>query len=105
MVNYLDEHKAILDLANQSFFLVKISLNKTSNFKNVQGAIQLSLTFEVNGVKEFETLRNQLIIKWVYVGEIENRGHAGKNFVFQDLHGNLFDECSELSLAFQQCMQ
>lgn len=104
-VNYLDEHKVILDLANQSFFLVKTSRNETSNFKNVQGAIQYSLTFEVNGVKELETLRNQLIIKGVYVGEIENRGHAGRNFVFQDLHGNLFDVWSELSSAFQQCMQ
>ncbi|PDZ72095.1 glyoxalase, partial [Bacillus pseudomycoides] len=38
----------------------------------------------------------------IKVGEIENRGHTGKNFVFYDLDGNKFDVWSELSSIFRE---
>jgi hypothetical protein len=38
----------------------------------------------------------------VIVGEIEERGHAGKNFVFEDLDRNRFDVWSELSPSFKE---
>ncbi|EKN66486.1 hypothetical protein BABA_15292 [Neobacillus bataviensis LMG 21833] len=36
------------------------------------------------------------------VGEIENRGHSGRNFVFYDEDGNKFDVWSELSPIFKE---
>ena len=39
--------------------------------------------------------------KEVSVGEIEDRGHPGNNFVFRDLDGNVFDVWSELSPTFK----
>nr|WP_197140727.1 hypothetical protein [Lysinibacillus sphaericus] len=34
--------------------------------------------------------------------KVENRGHAGKNFVFYDVDGNKFDVWSELSPIFKE---
>jgi len=43
-----------------------------------------------------------LIDKGIKVGKVENRGHAGKNFVFYDVDGNKFDVWSELSPIFKE---
>ncbi len=40
--------------------------------------------------------------KEIRVGEIENRGHSGRNFVFYDLDGNKFDVWSELSPTYKE---
>lgn len=54
-LNYQDHHKAIIDLANQSFFLVKASSNENCNFIDTQGEKRFSQTFEVDGLKELES--------------------------------------------------
>lgn len=100
--SYQDEDKAIINLANQSFFLVKASENQSSNFLDYKGEKWFSVTFEVNGMDSLQKLHQDLKEKGVEVGEIENRGHAGRNFVFYDLDGNAFDVWSELSPAFKK---
>ncbi|GGP11687.1 VOC family protein [Oceanobacillus neutriphilus] len=101
-LSYKDEDKAILNLANQSFFLVKSSERQNSNFVDVYGEERFSLTFEVDGLESLQVLHEELIESEVRTQEIENRGHAGRNFVFYDLDGNKFDVWSELSLAFKE---
>lgn len=101
-LNYKDEDKAILNLADQSFFLVKAKENETANFYDGKGNTRFSLTFEVDGIQALESLRVHFIESDVKVGEIENRGHAGRNFVFKDLDGNLYDVWSELSPSFRE---
>lgn len=96
-LNYIDDEKAILDMANQSFFLVCAENGATANFNDSKGRRQFSLTFEVDGVEEMKELREHLMEKNVQVGEVEDRGHLGNNFVFYDLCGNVFDVWSELS--------
>lgn len=101
-VNYLDEDKAILEFANQSFFLVKASPGERLSFRDSYGNERFSLTFEVDGYEqliEFHTYLKQHDVK---VGEIEDRGHPGNNFVFVDLDGNKFDVWSELSPSFKE---
>ncbi|OXS74457.1 hypothetical protein B1B04_10165 [Lysinibacillus sp. KCTC 33748] len=44
----------------------------------------------------------ELIDKGIKVEGIENRGHAGRNFVFYDVDGNKFDVWSELSRIFKE---
>lgn len=61
-----------------------------------------SLTFEANGFHALESIHSDFIKKEIKVGEIENRGHTGKNFVFYDLDGNKFDVWSELSPIFKE---
>ena len=100
--NYIDERKAILELANQSIFLVQAQENQTANFYDVDGKEHFSLTFEVNGLNELEEFHSNLVEQGVDVGGIEDRGHAGRNFVFCDLDGNRFDVWSELSPIFMQ---
>lgn len=100
VVNYKDQDKAIIDLANQSFFLVHSKEGQTANLIDVHQKERFSMTFEVNGFAALESIRKQFIANGMKVGEIENRGHAGRNFVFSDLDGNLFDVWSELSSAF-----
>ncbi|MDZ5471535.1 VOC family protein [Bacillus sp. 31A1R] len=102
VLNYEDNDKAILDLANQSFFLVKVNEKQNSNFVDSYGNERFTLTFEVNGLTELEKLHQDLSEKGVKIGEIEDRGHAGNNFIFYDLDGNKFDVWSELSPDFKK---
>jgi catechol-2,3-dioxygenase len=102
MVNYKDGEKAILNLANQSLFLVKAEKGQTSNFLDYQGNVRFSMTFEVDGLDALHSLHTDFIDRGVEVGEIENRGHAGQNFVFTDPDGNMFDVWSELSPLFKE---
>jgi catechol-2,3-dioxygenase len=101
-LSYKDEDKAILNLANQSIFLVKSNKDQTSNFYDVYGQERFSMTFEVNGLSALESLHNEFLNKEISVGEIEDRGHTGRNFVFLDLDGNKFDVWSELSRSFKE---
>lgn len=100
-LSYKDEDKAILNLANQSIFLVKSTEKQSSNFIDIYGEERFSLTFEVNGIKALEAIHRDFRESNMRVGEIENRGHAGRNFVFYDLDGNKFDVWSELSPIFK----
>ena len=101
-LSYKDDDKAILNLANQSIFLVKSKENQRSNFYDWYGEERFSITFEVNGLTALEELHKDFISKDIRVGEIENRGHSGSNFVFFDLDGNKFDVWSELSPIFKE---
>ncbi|RZT23668.1 VOC family protein [Fictibacillus sp. BK138] len=101
-LSYLDEDKAILNLADQSVFLVRSHQGQTSNFEDFNGEERFSLTFEVNGLEALETMHREFIEQEINVGKIENRGHAGRNFVFQDPNGNLFDVWSELSPKYKK---
>ncbi|PFI20927.1 VOC family protein [Bacillus cereus] len=101
-LSYKDEDKAILNFANQSFFLVKSQVNQSLNFYDFCGEERFSLTFEVNGLNALKSIHNDFIKKEIKAGEIENRGHTGKNFVFYDLDGNKFDIWSELSPIFKE---
>ena len=101
-LTYKDEDKAILNFANQSIFLVKSKENQSSNFYNCYDEEHFSITFEVNGLNALEAIQKDFIDKEIRVGEIENRGHAGRNFVFYDLDGNKFDVWSELSPIYKE---
>lgn len=101
-LSYKDEDKAILNLANQSIFLVKSNETQSSNFIDIYGKERFSLTFEVNGLDKLEALHSDFIKNGISVGDIENRGHSGRNFVFSDLDGNKFDVWSELSPIFKE---
>ncbi|MFS0749350.1 VOC family protein [Oceanobacillus sp. 1P07AA] len=101
-VNYQDDDKCILNLANQSIFLVKSPSGQNANFIDLAGKEHFSLTFEVDGVKSLESLRLELAEDDVRVGDLEDRGHAGRNFVFYDPDGNKFDVWSELSPGFKE---
>lgn len=100
-LSYQDEDKAIMNMANMSFFLIN-SKDQTSNFIDIHGYERFVLTFEVNGIDALVTLQHDLLEKGVKVGEIENRGHTGRNFVFYDLDSNKFDVWSELSQEFKE---
>ena len=101
-LSYLDEDKAIVNFANQSFFLVKSIENQNSNFYDIYGTERFSMTFEVNGLNALKAIYEDFIAKDMTVGEIEDRGHTGRNFVFYDLDGNMFDVWSELSPLFKK---
>ncbi|WP_042147965.1 VOC family protein [Paucisalibacillus sp. EB02] len=101
-LSYVDQDKAILNFANQSIFLVKSQEIQSSNFYDIHGEERFSLTFEVDGLSALETIHKDFISKQIRVGEIESRGHAGRNFVFYDLNGNKFDVWSELSPIFKE---
>lgn len=101
-LSYKDEDKAILNFANQSFFLVKSKENQSSNFYDIYGVERFSITFEVNGLNALEAIHRDFIDKQIRIGAIENRGHSGRNFVFFDLDGNKFDVWSELSPNFKE---
>ncbi|MER2120332.1 MAG: VOC family protein [Solibacillus sp.] len=101
VLSYKDTDKAILNFANQSFFLVKSNENESANFKDKFGNERFSITFEVDGLNSLTVLYKELQQSGVKVGEIEDRGHAGRNFVFYDLDENLFDVWSELSPAYK----
>ncbi|KQL27352.1 VOC family protein [Psychrobacillus sp. FJAT-21963] len=99
-LSYKDEDKAILNFANQSLFLVRAKDGQSSNFLDIHGEERFSMTFEVNGLDALETIHKDFLEKEIKVGGIENRGHAGRNFVFYDPDGNKFDVWSELSPKF-----
>lgn len=101
-LSYKDDSKAILNFANLSIFLVLSKEDQTSNFYDINGEERFSITFEVNGLEALEAIRLEFAKKGIKVGEIEDRGHSGKNFVFQDLDGNKFDVWSELSPVFKE---
>ena len=101
-LSYKDLDKAILNFANQSIFLVKSNENQSSNFFDVYGNEHFSLTFEVNGLNALEAIHKDFKQSEIRVGEIEDRGHSGRNFVFFDLDGNKFDVWSELSPIFKE---
>ncbi|MED0964121.1 VOC family protein [Bacillus paramycoides] len=96
-LSYQDSDKAIINLANISVFLVKSKENQNSNFYDINGEERFSITFEVDGLDALHALHLDFIKKGIKVGEIENRGHVGRNFVLYDLDGNKFDVWSELS--------
>jgi catechol 2,3-dioxygenase-like lactoylglutathione lyase family enzyme len=100
-LSYQDQEKAILNFANQSIFLVKSKENETANFIDINGNEHFSITFEVDGLGTLHNIHNEFIEKGIKVGEIEDRGHSGRNFVFYDLDGNKFDVWSELSPKFK----
>lgn len=101
-LSYKDADKAILNFANQSFFLVKSKGNQSSNFYDIYGEEHFSMTFEVNGLNALKAVHKDFIEKEIKVGGIENRGHTGRNFVFYDLDGNKFDVWSELSQIYKE---
>src|SRR5690606_13388884 len=101
-LSYKDNDKAIINLTDQRFFLVKANEKQTANFIDYKGKEQFSLTFEVNGIDALEKIHKELIKKDVIVGDIEDRGHAGRNFVFHDVNGNKFDVWSELSPKYHR---
>ncbi|MBN8204012.1 VOC family protein [Bacillus sp. NTK034] len=101
-LSYKDQDKAILNFANQSIFLVKSNENQSSNFFDIYGNERFSLTFEVNGLNALEAIHKDFRQSDIRVGEIENRGHTGRNFVFYDLDGNKFDVWSKLSPIFKE---
>ncbi|EOR21906.1 hypothetical protein A499_20733 [Niallia nealsonii AAU1] len=100
--NFRNEDKAILDFANQSFFLVKAKEGVKANFQDHKGNEHFFMTFEVDGIDQLRKLHSLLKEKGVTVGNIEDRGHPGNNFVFYDLDGNKFDVWSELSPSFKE---
>lgn len=101
VISYQDDDKVIINMANMSFFLVK-SMGQSSNFVDIHGEERFILTFEVNGIEALAELHNDFLEKGIRVGEIEDRGHAGRNFVFCDMDGNKFDVWSELSPEFKE---
>ncbi|KAF0822122.1 VOC family protein [Cytobacillus firmus] len=101
-LSYKDQDKAILNLANQSIFLVKSKEEQSANFFDIYGNERFSLTFEVNGLSTLEAMHKDFKQSGMRVGEIEDRGHSGRNFVFYDLDGNKFDVWSELSPSFKE---
>lgn len=101
-ISYQDSDKAILNLANQSFFLVKAGSNQSSGFFDNNGEEHFSLTFEVDGLSALEELHRNFKQQKIKTGDIEDRGHAGRNFVFWDMDGNMFDVWSELSPDFKK---
>jgi catechol 2,3-dioxygenase-like lactoylglutathione lyase family enzyme len=101
-LSYKDQDKAILNFVYQSIFLVKSNENQSSNFIDIYGNEHFSLTFEVNGLTALEEIHRDFKENEIRVGEIEDRGHSGRNFVFYDLDGNKFDVWSELSPIYKE---
>ncbi|MDM5317058.1 VOC family protein [Fictibacillus sp. b24] len=103
-LNYQDEDKVILNLANQSFFLVRSRESENANFTDYTGKKRFSLTFEVDGLGNLYKLHQEFRELGIQTGDIEDRGHTGENFVFSDPDGNQFDVWSELSPNYKKMM-
>ncbi|MEK3980848.1 VOC family protein [Psychrobacillus sp. FSL K6-2836] len=99
--NFRNADKAILEFADQSFFLVKAKIGERSGFLDSYEQEHFTITFEVDGSEQLIEFHDFLKEKGVHVGEIEDRGHPGNNFVFHDIDGNMFDVWSELSPIFK----
>lgn len=99
--NFRNDDKAILEFADQSFFLVKAQVGERSSFFDSYQQEHFTMTFEVDGIEQLIEFHEFLKKKEVSVWEIEDRGHPGNNFVFRDLDGNVFDVWSELSPTFK----
>ncbi|QUG42425.1 VOC family protein [Psychrobacillus sp. INOP01] len=99
--NFSNTDKAILEFADQSFFLVKAKIGEQTGFLDSYEQEHFSMTFEVDGIEQLIEFHDFLKEKGVRVGVIEDRGHPGNNFVFHDLDGNVFDVWSELSPTFK----
>lgn len=94
-VSYADDEKVILNLADQSFFLIPSKSSETNSFIDVFGNTWFAATFEVDGEQALQALHYRLKANHVEVGSIEERGHTGKNFQFWDEDKNHFDVWSE----------
>lgn len=103
-LGFLDEgnNHAIINLAHQSFILILCESGLTANFQTINDGLMFPFSFEVNGEEELLKLHKELMDKGVSVGEIEDRGHGGKNFIIVDPNGNRFDVWSELSNEFRE---
>lgn len=99
--NFSNADKAILDFADQSFFLVKAKIGERSGFLDSYEREHFPMTFEVDGIGQLIQFHEFLKEKGVCTGGIEDRGHPGNNFVFYDIDGNVFDVWSELSPTFK----
>ena len=102
LISYQDEDKAIINFAGISCFLVKAKENEHNYFFDFQLNKRFPITFEVDGIDNLKELHHQLKQQGVKLGEIEDRGHPGNNFVFYDLDGNIFDVWSELSPTYKK---
>ncbi|RLQ89696.1 VOC family protein [Planomicrobium sp. Y74] len=100
-ISYKDKEKAMLNFAGTSFFLVKAKENEHNYFYDIHLNQRFPITFEVNGVDRLKELHERFERKGIKVGGNEDRGHTGRNFVFHDLDGNMFDVWSELSSAYK----
>ncbi|MFO1442253.1 VOC family protein [Bacillus sp. Bva_UNVM-123] len=105
ILTYEDEDKGIINLANVSVFLVKALENQVNSFQDVNDNMCFPVTFEVDGLNNLLILHQEFVQKGIKVGEIEDRGHAGNNFIFYDLDNNMFDVWSELSPSFKQSLK
>lgn len=105
ILTYEDEDKAIINLANVSVFLVKALENQVNSFQDVNDNMRFPVTFEVDGLNNLMILHQEFVQKGIKVGEIEDRGHVGNNFIFYDLDNNMFDVWSELSPSFKQSLK
>ncbi|MBY6036571.1 VOC family protein [Fictibacillus nanhaiensis] len=101
-IQFQDKDKAIMNLANQSFFLVKSQQNESANFIDYNGQTRCCLTFEVDGADCLYALHEKFKQLGIQTGEIEDRGHTGENFIFSDPDGNRFDVWSVLSPNFKR---
>ncbi|MFD2614867.1 VOC family protein [Paenibacillus gansuensis] len=101
---HLDEgnNHAILNLAHQSFILIQSEKGTLANFHTINDGLMFPCSFEVNGIEALIQLQKELQEKGVSVGEIEDRGHPGRNFIITDPDGNKYDVWSELSVEFKQ---
>ncbi len=103
-LGYMDEgnNHAILNLAQQSFILILSEKDALANFNTINDGLMFPFTFEVNGIEALIQLHEELQDKGVTVGEIEDRGHTGRNFIITDPDGNKYDVWSELSVDFKE---
>jgi catechol 2,3-dioxygenase-like lactoylglutathione lyase family enzyme len=103
-LDYMDEgnNHAIISLVHQSFILIQSEPGIHANFQTINDGLIFPFTFEVNGESELVQLHKELKDKGVLVGEIEDRGHPGRNFIIIDPDGNRYDVWSELSTEFKE---